>query len=87
MAGVEESNIRGLEIDRVVKATANIDYIFKRDVAKGTATTDSIRWYNKTTPNKRGIINANHIIASFKLYLAPGYKNIILISPLILHFY
>ena len=49
MTGVEENNIRGLEIDKVVKAVKFEEYIFKSDVTNSTTTSDAIRWYNKTS--------------------------------------
>ena len=49
MTGVEEANIRGLEIDKVVKAVKYMEYVFKSDVTVSPTKSDAIRWYNKTT--------------------------------------
>ncbi len=49
MAGPEENDIRGLEIDKVVKAVKFVEYVFKNDVAIVPTKSDAIRWYNKTS--------------------------------------
>lgn len=49
MTTVEEANIRGLEIDKVIKAVKFQEYVFKADVSVTPTKTDSIRWYNKTS--------------------------------------
>src|SRR3990167_7221548 len=49
MTSVEEANIRGLEIDKVIKAVKFTEYIFKSDVSIQQTKSDSFRWYNKTS--------------------------------------
>lgn len=49
MVTVEEQNIRGLEIDKIVKAVKFTEYVFKNDVTVSPTKSDSIRWYNKTS--------------------------------------
>lgn len=49
MATVETENIRGLEIDKVVKAVTFQEYVFRNDVSRTTTSSDAIRWYNKTS--------------------------------------
>lgn len=50
MTTVEQGNIRGLEIDKIIKAVKFREYIFKNDVAiSPTSSSDAIRWYNKTS--------------------------------------
>lgn len=48
MTGLEEANIRGLEIDKVVKAVTWTEYVFKSLCQNSSTKSDSIRWYNKT---------------------------------------
>ena len=45
---IEQANIRGLDIDKVVKGFGQFEYIFKADLAVSTTTGDSIRWYSRT---------------------------------------
>lgn len=49
MTGVEEANIRGLDIDKTIKAVEFLEYVLERDVSKSATKSDQIRWYNKTT--------------------------------------
>lgn len=44
-----QTNIRGLEIDRVVKGFAQYEYIFKNDLTQASTTADSIRYYTRTS--------------------------------------
>ena len=48
MTSVEQANIRGLEIDKVVKAVTYTDYVFKSLCLVSSISTDSVRWYRKT---------------------------------------
>ena len=45
---VEKQDIRTLDIDKVVKGFALVDYIFKSLVSVSTTNGDSIRWYQET---------------------------------------
>lgn len=45
---VEQADIRGLDIDKVVKGFALTEYIFKSLVTNSTTNGDSIRWYQET---------------------------------------
>lgn len=48
MATVETTNIRGLDIDMMIKGFALTEYIFKNMVSKSTTAGDSVRWYQET---------------------------------------
>ena len=48
MATVETSNIRGLNIQKMVKGFALTEYIFKNLVSQSTTSGDSVRWYQET---------------------------------------
>lgn len=48
MATVETVNIRGLDINKMVKGFALTEYIFKNMVSSSTTDGDSIRWYQET---------------------------------------
>ena len=48
MATVETANIRGLDIDKMIKGFALTEYIFKTKVSNSTTDGDSIRWYQET---------------------------------------
>src|SRR3990167_8126875 len=48
MTAVEQENIRGLEIDKVVKAVTYTEYVFKNLCLVSKISTDSVRWYRKT---------------------------------------
>jgi hypothetical protein len=48
MATVETTNIRGLDIDKMIKGFALTEYIFKTKVSNSTTDGDSIRWYQET---------------------------------------
>ena len=45
---IEQQDIRGLDIDKVVKGFGKFEYIFKSDCSQSTTTGDSIRWYSRT---------------------------------------
>ena len=46
---VGQTNIRGLEIDRVVKGFAQYEYIFKGDLTQASTSADTIRYYTRTS--------------------------------------
>ena len=48
MATVETTNIRGLDIDKMIKGFALTEYVFKTKVSQSTTSGDSIRWYKET---------------------------------------
>ena len=48
MATIETANIRGLDIDKMIKGFALTEYIFKNMVSVSTTSGDSIRWYQET---------------------------------------
>ncbi len=48
MATVETNDIRGLDIDKLVKGFALTEYIFKSMVTVSSTSGDSIRWYQET---------------------------------------
>lgn len=48
MATVETTDIRGLDIDKMVKGFALTEYVFKTQVTNSTTSGDSIRWYQET---------------------------------------
>jgi hypothetical protein len=48
MATVETTNIRGLDIDKMIKGFALTEYIFKNMVSNSTTDGDSVRWYQET---------------------------------------
>ena len=48
MATVETTDIRGLDIDKMIKGFALTEYIFKTKVTNSTTSGDSIRWYQET---------------------------------------
>ena len=48
MATVETTNIRGLDIDKMIKGFALTEYIFKNLVSTSTTNGDSVRWYQET---------------------------------------
>src|SRR3990167_10933782 len=48
MATVEQTDIRGLDIDKTVKGFALVEYIFKNDCSVTDTAGDSIRWYQET---------------------------------------
>ena len=48
MATVETTDIRGLDIDKMIKGFALTEYIFKNMVTNSTTSGDSIRWYQET---------------------------------------
>jgi hypothetical protein len=48
MATVETTDIRGLDIDKMIKGFALTEYIFKRMVTNSTTSGDSVRWYQET---------------------------------------
>lgn len=45
---VEMQDIRGLDIDRLAKGFAEVEYIFKKECQVSTMKGDSIRWFQKT---------------------------------------
>ena len=45
---VEGQYIRGLEIDKVIKGIAEVEYSFKDDLEVSSTPGDSIRWYQET---------------------------------------
>ena len=45
---VEMAEIRGLDIDKVVKGFALQEYIFKNDCTVSSMSGDSVRWYQET---------------------------------------
>jgi len=51
MATVETTDIRGLDIDKMIKGFALTEYIFKNMVTNSTTSGDSIRWYQETAPD------------------------------------
>ena len=48
MATIETVNIRGLDIDKVIKGFALTNYVFKNLVTSSTTDGDSVRWYQET---------------------------------------
>jgi len=48
MATVETTDIRGLDIDKMIKGFALTEYIFKNMVSQSTTSGDSVRWYQET---------------------------------------
>jgi len=48
MATVETTNIRGLDIDKMIKGFALTEYIFKNKISQSTTDGDSVRWYQET---------------------------------------
>ena len=48
MATVETTNIRGLDIDKMIKGFALTEYIFKNMVSNSMTDGDSVRWYQET---------------------------------------
>ena len=48
MATVETTDIRGLDIDKMIKGFALTEYIFKTKVSNSTTDGDSVRWYQET---------------------------------------
>ena len=48
MATVETTDIRGLDVDKMIKGFALTEYIFKNMVSQSTTSGDSIRWYQET---------------------------------------
>ena len=48
MATVETNDIRGLDIDKLVKGFALTEYIFKSMVTVSSTSGDAIRWYQET---------------------------------------
>jgi len=48
MATVETTDIRGLDIDKMIKGFALTEYIFKSQVNNSTTSGDSVRWYQET---------------------------------------
>jgi len=48
MATVETTNIRGLDIDKMIKGFALTEYVFKTKVSQSTTNGDSVRWYQET---------------------------------------
>lgn len=44
----EQANLRGLEIDKVVKAVTFTEYVFKSLCLISSTSSDSFRWYRKT---------------------------------------
>ena len=48
MATVETTNIRGLDIDKMIKGFALTEYIFKNKISNSTTAGDSVRWYQET---------------------------------------
>lgn len=48
MVQVEQENIRGLDIDKVVKGFALVEYKFKQDCTVTSTSSDSVRWYTET---------------------------------------
>src|SRR3990167_6818878 len=49
MTTVEQADIRGLEIDKIVKAVTFTEYVFKNLCQVSGTKSDSIRWYRKTS--------------------------------------
>src|SRR3990172_2392137 len=45
---VEQADIRTLDIDKVVKGIADVDYVFKKYCTNSSTNGDSIRWYQQT---------------------------------------
>ena len=63
--GSSQADIRGIDIDRLVKGFADEENVFKRFVVNSTTSAREIRWYQKTsgfldTPDTTGI-TASHI--------------------------
>jgi hypothetical protein len=48
MVTVEQSDIRGLDIDKTVKGFALSSYVFKNDCLVSSMSSDSVRWYKET---------------------------------------
>lgn len=48
MVTVEQTNLRGLDIDKTVKGFALTEYIFKNLCTVTSITSDSVRWYQET---------------------------------------
>jgi|TARA_R100000501_G_C2623254_1_gene116398 hypothetical protein len=48
MATVETTDIRGLDVDKMIKGFALTEYIFKNMVSNSTTDGDSVRWYKET---------------------------------------
>lgn len=46
---IEMADIRGLDIDKVVKGFALVDYTFKQDCTVSTTSADQIRYYTETS--------------------------------------
>ena len=46
---VEMQDIRGLEIDKVLKGFALTEYTFKNELTQSTTSSDAIRWYQETS--------------------------------------
>ena len=45
---VEQADIRGLDVDKIAKGFADVEYVFKSDCQVASMVGDSIRWYRKT---------------------------------------
>lgn len=45
---VEQADIRGLDIDKIIKAVGEVTYSFKDDLEVSTMSGDSLRWYQET---------------------------------------
>jgi hypothetical protein len=50
MAGVEENDIRGLDIDKFLHAVTFTEYVLKAMCRQSNTKADAIRWYAKTSP-------------------------------------
>jgi len=48
MATVETTDIRGLDIDKMIKGFALTEYVFKNMVSVSNTNGDSVRWYQET---------------------------------------
>ena len=48
MATVETTDIRGLDIDKMLKGFALTEYVFKNAITNSTTSGDSVRWYQET---------------------------------------
>ena len=59
-----QADIRGIDIDRLVKGFAEEENVFKKFVVNSTTTAREIRWYQKTsgfldTPDTTGITTSH----------------------------
>jgi len=58
----DQTNLRGIQVEKAVKGFALVNYMFKTDVTTASASADSIRWYQETATDMTATapaVNAN----------------------------